>query len=231
MCVCESVTRTTWQPLLKQLLQQQETLNKLLHNLVPCLCELYGKWFPILDRIACAVGTWLCTTEWNRRSWTNRKRDWRTRWGEWWSSPSGSVLLLSTPSSAASSPPLTPGTGKSSCIPNSPTRHTTFLSCCHFWSSPTESHHEPQGGFLFPYPQLDIWTYLSGLLPSGRNLFSLVCLSDGCLWIAGRFLKMFLGPINVLATKKDVQLKVKEEYNNSRVMTLLAAFPHEHCFF
>ncbi|KAL5714460.1 hypothetical protein ACHQM5_016423 [Ranunculus cassubicifolius] len=29
----------------------------------------------------------------------------------------------------------------------------------------------------------------------------------------GRFLKMFLGPVNVRASRKDVQLKVKEEYN------------------
>ncbi|GMP70824.1 hypothetical protein CsSME_00029508 [Camellia sinensis var. sinensis] len=33
----------------------------------------------------------------------------------------------------------------------------------------------------------------------------------------GRFLSMFLGPINVRATRKDVQLKVKEEYNSFRV--------------
>ncbi|KAL0317891.1 UNVERIFIED_CONTAM: hypothetical protein Sangu_2203400 [Sesamum angustifolium] len=32
----------------------------------------------------------------------------------------------------------------------------------------------------------------------------------------GRFLRMFLGPINVRANRKDVQLKVKEEYNNFR---------------
>ncbi|EPS68106.1 hypothetical protein M569_06669, partial [Genlisea aurea] len=30
---------------------------------------------------------------------------------------------------------------------------------------------------------------------------------------SGKFLKMFLGPINVRANRKDVQLKVKEEYN------------------
>lgn len=29
---------------------------------------------------------------------------------------------------------------------------------------------------------------------------------------------MFLGPINVRATRKDVQLKVKEEYNSYRVL-------------
>ncbi|OAY75226.1 hypothetical protein ACMD2_16152 [Ananas comosus] len=33
----------------------------------------------------------------------------------------------------------------------------------------------------------------------------------------GRFLKMFLGPVNVRATRKEVQLKVKEEYNSYRV--------------
>ncbi|KAF7148570.1 hypothetical protein RHSIM_Rhsim03G0218900 [Rhododendron simsii] len=32
----------------------------------------------------------------------------------------------------------------------------------------------------------------------------------------GRFLSMFLGPINVRATRKDVKLKVKEEYNSFR---------------
>ncbi|KAJ6887220.1 transmembrane protein 120 [Populus alba x Populus x berolinensis] len=37
----------------------------------------------------------------------------------------------------------------------------------------------------------------------------------------GRFLKMFLGPINVRASRKDVQLKVKEEYNSYRDRTAL----------
>uniref|UniRef100_A0A5B6YQ27 Transmembrane protein 120 n=1 Tax=Davidia involucrata TaxID=16924 RepID=A0A5B6YQ27_DAVIN len=37
----------------------------------------------------------------------------------------------------------------------------------------------------------------------------------------GSFLKMFLGPINVRATRKDVQLKVKEEYNSYRDRTAL----------
>ena len=32
---------------------------------------------------------------------------------------------------------------------------------------------------------------------------------------------MFLGPINVRATRKDVKLKVKEEYNNFRVCIYL----------
>ncbi|XP_057800670.1 uncharacterized protein LOC131016102 [Salvia miltiorrhiza] len=35
----------------------------------------------------------------------------------------------------------------------------------------------------------------------------------------GMFLRMFLGPINVRANRKDVQLKVKEEYNNFRDRT------------
>ncbi|XVE64538.1 hypothetical protein DITRI_Ditri07aG0108500 [Diplodiscus trichospermus] len=37
----------------------------------------------------------------------------------------------------------------------------------------------------------------------------------------GRFLRMFLGPINVRASRKDVQLKVKEEYNGYRDRTAL----------
>ncbi|EYU45355.1 hypothetical protein ABFS82_06G011600 [Erythranthe guttata] len=37
----------------------------------------------------------------------------------------------------------------------------------------------------------------------------------------GRFLRMFLGPINVRANRKDVKLKVKEEYNNVRDRTAL----------
>ncbi|KAD3068796.1 hypothetical protein E3N88_36676 [Mikania micrantha] len=42
-----------------------------------------------------------------------------------------------------------------------------------------------------------------------------------------RFLRAFLGPINVHATRKDVQLKVKEEYNNFRDRTayLFLFFP------
>ncbi|XP_043806225.1 transmembrane protein 120 homolog isoform X1 [Manihot esculenta] len=37
----------------------------------------------------------------------------------------------------------------------------------------------------------------------------------------GRFLRMFLGPINVRASRKDIQLKVKEEYNGYRDRTAL----------
>jgi hypothetical protein len=48
---------------------------------------------------------------------------------------------------------------------------------------------------------------------------------------------MFLGPINVRASRKDVQLKVKEEYNSYRVLLLIShpdysfhSQPH-HVFF
>ncbi|XP_062196548.1 uncharacterized protein LOC133899568 [Phragmites australis] len=37
----------------------------------------------------------------------------------------------------------------------------------------------------------------------------------------GSFLKMFLGPVNLRATRKEVQLKVKEEYNSYRDRTAL----------
>ncbi|KAK1399373.1 transmembrane protein 120-like [Heracleum sosnowskyi] len=37
----------------------------------------------------------------------------------------------------------------------------------------------------------------------------------------GRFLRMFIGPLNVHATRKDVQFKVKEEYNSFRDRTAL----------
>ncbi|XP_042057408.1 transmembrane protein 120 homolog isoform X2 [Salvia splendens] len=40
----------------------------------------------------------------------------------------------------------------------------------------------------------------------------------------GRFLRMFLGAINVRANRKDVQLKVKEEYNNFRNVVSVPVF-------
>uniref|UniRef100_A0A7C9DSX8 Transmembrane protein 120 homolog n=1 Tax=Opuntia streptacantha TaxID=393608 RepID=A0A7C9DSX8_OPUST len=42
-----------------------------------------------------------------------------------------------------------------------------------------------------------------------------------------KFLRMFLGPVNVRATRKDVQLKVKEEYNSykDRTALLFLLFP------
>ncbi|KAG6521266.1 hypothetical protein ZIOFF_018377 [Zingiber officinale] len=39
----------------------------------------------------------------------------------------------------------------------------------------------------------------------------------------GKFLRMFLGPVNVRAARKDVQLKVKEEYNNYKGLNLVDA--------
>jgi len=39
---------------------------------------------------------------------------------------------------------------------------------------------------------------------------------------------MFLGPINVRASRKDVQLKVKEEYNSYRVIFVSVAFQLTH---
>lgn len=56
-----------------------------------------------------------------------------------------------------------------------------------------------------------------GLLVFGSEagiLFLMFCTSIG---FAGAFLKMFLGPVNLRATRKEVQLKVKEEYNSYRV--------------
>lgn len=43
----------------------------------------------------------------------------------------------------------------------------------------------------------------------------------------GAFLKMFLGPVNVRATRKEIQLKVKQEYNSYRDRTafLFLLFP------
>lgn len=42
---------------------------------------------------------------------------------------------------------------------------------------------------------------------------------------AGLFLSLLLGPVNVRATRSDVRLKVKEEYNAFRVRYLF----HENC--
>ncbi|KAL4557248.1 hypothetical protein LXL04_035421 [Taraxacum kok-saghyz] len=57
-------------------------------------------------------------------------------------------------------------------------------------------------------------------------LFFLMKVKRCVIW-AGRFLRMLLGPINVRANRKDVQLKVKEEYNNFRDTTayLFLLFP------
>lgn len=47
--------------------------------------------------------------------------------------------------------------------------------------------------------------------------FRFVCVERGEFYVAGGFLRMFLGPINVRSSSKDIQLKVKEEYNAYRV--------------
>lgn len=72
---------------------------------------------------------------------------------------------------------------------------------------PSKSHGRLFGSFLFPPSQLCfyIWKWMR---IDGSNCFPVN---------VGRFLRMFLGPINVRANRKDVQLKVKEEYNNVRV--------------
>lgn len=44
----------------------------------------------------------------------------------------------------------------------------------------------------------------------------------------GRFVRMFLGPVNVRASRKDIQLKVKEEYNSYRVSVLHVALVFNH---
>jgi len=35
--------------------------------------------------------------------------------------------------------------------------------------------------------------------------------------LSGKFLKMFLGPVNVRVARKEDKLKIKDEYNNYRV--------------
>ncbi|KAJ4711742.1 hypothetical protein OWV82_014104 [Melia azedarach] len=53
----------------------------------------------------------------------------------------------------------------------------------------------------------------------------LICDGDASAFLPskaqGSFVKMFIGPINVRASRKDVQLKVKEEYNSYRDRTAL----------
>lgn len=50
-----------------------------------------------------------------------------------------------------------------------------------------------------------------------------------CFVNIGRFLRMFLGPINVRANRKDVQLKVKEEYNDFRVWSYIQLLIYVFC--
>jgi hypothetical protein len=52
------------------------------------------------------------------------------------------------------------------------------------------------------------------------------CTSVG---FAGTFLRMFLGPVNLRAPRKEVQLKVKEEYNSYRVCVKLYYSWYSRC--
>lgn len=73
----------------------------------------------------------------------------------------------------------------------------------------------------FYHPNLKVFLSLSMVtsivLSRIRFWFRLTLLSE-----AGRFVRMFLGPVNVRALRKDVQLKVKEEYNSYRVSIFVA---------
>jgi len=55
------------------------------------------------------------------------------------------------------------------------------------------------------------------LFPPGGEACILLVMFCTSVRFAGAFLKMFLGPVNLRATRKEVQLKVKEEYNSYRV--------------
>ncbi|CAN0840749.1 Transmembrane protein 120 homolog [Linum grandiflorum] len=61
----------------------------------------------------------------------------------------------------------------------------------------------------------------AAFLPSHCKSLILSLNHSTVLILTGRFLRMFLGPINVQASRKDVQLKVKEEYNSYRDRTAL----------
>lgn len=78
-------------------------------------------------------------------------------------------------------------------------RICTVLDACSLMEiSLPFSHPNPKVSFKFSYFDLGVssWPILIG---------------------AGRFVRMFLGPVNVRASRKDIQLKVKEEYNSYRV--------------
>lgn len=77
---------------------------------------------------------------------------------------------------------------------------------------------------LFINPQILNVNFVNSFLQLEEELQKARCiLSDGdaASFLPGkphgRFLKMFLGPINVRASRRDIQLKVKEEYNSYRV--------------
>lgn len=58
---------------------------------------------------------------------------------------------------------------------------------------------------------------LMSSIPLTSKLYTLISFLMLICYLLGRFLRMFLGPINVRASRKDVQLKVKEEYNSYKV--------------
>ncbi|KAH7513620.1 hypothetical protein FEM48_Zijuj11G0000200 [Ziziphus jujuba var. spinosa] len=81
---------------------------------------------------------------------------------------------------------------------------------------------------LFINPQILNVNFVNSFLQLEEELQKARCiLSDGdaASFLPGkphgRFLKMFLGPINVRASRRDIQLKVKEEYNSYRDRTAL----------
>ena len=45
----------------------------------------------------------------------------------------------------------------------------------------------------------------------------------------GKFLKKFVGPVNVRVARKEDNLKVKDEYNNYRVIILCFSFRYSVC--
>jgi len=66
--------------------------------------------------------------------------------------------------------------------------------------------------FLPSKPQGFFYAHFKSLILDSVLVF------DWPIWVkAGRFVRMFCGPVNVRALRKDVQLKVKEEYNRYRV--------------
>ena len=65
------------------------------------------------------------------------------------------------------------------------------------------------------------WVLSSYFIFGGEACVLFVIMFCTSVGFAGAFLKMFLGPVNLRATRKEVQLKVKEEYNSYRVCVKL----------
>ncbi|KAH0914552.1 hypothetical protein HID58_028998 [Brassica napus] len=100
---------------------------------------------------------------------------------------------------------------RSSLVDASITRlHSTLLS---------DKHHDPK--------LLDkaFFSSLSLLEEDLQRARCMLADGDTCSFLPskpqGRFVRMFLGPLNVRASRKDIQLKVKEEYNSYRDRTAL----------